>query len=61
MDTELVQVIIQGGAVGLGLVALLLVGYTIRILTNHLTHVANILGRVEANLSILIQRLTRGE
>ncbi len=40
MDPTTVEVIIQGGGVGLALVSLGLVGYALRTLMNHLPHMA---------------------
>lgn len=58
MDTETVRVIVQAGAVGLALVALALVGYTVRIMSNHLIHVTEILGRIEGAIEALADRLS---
>jgi hypothetical protein len=56
-DPTLIQIIIQAGAVGLALFALFLVWQCIKILTNHLAHVSEILGDVSATLRELLNEL----
>lgn len=45
-----IQALVQGGAVGLALVALGLVYYCLRLISNHLVEVAGLLARVSGSL-----------
>ena len=56
---ETIQIIIEGGAVGLALVALGLVYYCVRTMTNHLVEVSGLLGRVSNQLERLAHWLER--
>ncbi|KKN47441.1 hypothetical protein LCGC14_0662810 [marine sediment metagenome] len=72
MSPEIIQIVIQGGAVGLFLVAIVL-GYRLLHLAinkvsefvgNHMTHLTETLGRVEktlAHLDASIDRLVKQE
>ncbi len=54
-----VELLIQGGAVGLALAALGLIWYSMRLMANHLTDVAKVLGRVTQVLEMVVDRLDR--
>jgi len=56
-STELVQIIIQGGAVGLALVSMGLIYVCLKMMGNHLTDVATMLGRVAQVLEMVVDRL----
>lgn len=52
-----IQIIIEGGAVGLALVALGLIWYCLKLIGNHLTDVTSMLGRVAQVLEMVVDRL----
>lgn len=53
-DPQTVDILVQAGAVGLALVALALCGYTVKVLTNHLAHVADILIDLSSSIRELV-------
>jgi hypothetical protein len=59
VGNETIQIIIEGGAVGLALVSLGLVYYCIRVMTNHLVHVSELLGCLANQLERLTHWLER--
>ena len=59
MSETLIQIIIQGGAVGLCLVALGIVGLLVRLTTNHFVHFAALLSGIGEKLDRLIDATER--
>ena len=59
MSETLIQVIIQGGAVGLALVALGIVGLLVRLISNHFIHFAELLTGIGEKLDRLIDATER--
>lgn len=57
IDADLVRVLADAGGVGVALASLGLVAYTLRLITNHLAHLAEAVAKCVSLLEIVERRL----